>query len=289
MTASSATPINRSPTSPTTIPTPNRSIAAAVPDPSPLSDLDVCWSSLTFSRNLALGNAAICSRATGPVDASGDEDDLLCTAVRLAYVKPIIPGLRTANRNSVIRAADDVWSSLGGGDDVRLSIGSDDDVRLSIVDDDDVWLSVSGGDGTDNKFSVDSNGDTVVWFSKDGDDNRDVRFSTGADVDQDLRFSVSGGDDQDVRFSIGRDVDLDVRFSVEVDDDQDVGFSVGGSDDDRLVVRFSLGGDKDVIPMSVIGRAEATAGRVSHKCVTLTVTVAAVVIVDIISIHDVAQ
>jgi len=205
------------------------------------------------------------------VDASGDEDDILLTADRLAYVKPIIPGLRTANRNSVIRAADDVRSSVGGDDDVRLSI--------------------SGVDDTDNEFSVDSNGVTVVWFSKDGDDNRNVRFSIGSegDVVQDVRFSVSGGDDQDVRFSIGRVFDQDVRFSVAFDDDQDVGFSVGDGDVDRAVVKFSLGGDRDVISMSVVGRAEATAGRVSHRCVTLTVTVAAVATVDIISKHEVAQ
>lgn len=85
---------------------------------------------------MALGNAAICSSATGPVDASGDEDDLL-TAVRLAYVKPIIPGLRTANRNSVTRAADDVRLSVSGDDDVRLLVSGGDD---------DVWLSVGGGD-----------------------------------------------------------------------------------------------------------------------------------------------
>lgn len=233
MTAFSATPINRSPTSPTTIPMPNRPISAAVPDPSPLSDFDVCWSSLTFSRNLALGNAAICSSATGPVDASGDEKDL--TAVWLPYVKPIIPGLRTANRNSVIRAADDVR------------------------------LSVSGGDDTVNEFSVDSNGDTVVWLSKDGDDNRDVKFLIDGNVGQDVRFSVSGRDDQEV------------------------GISIGSGDDDRAVVRFSLVGDKDFISISLVGRAEATAGRVLHRCVMLTVTVAAVATVDIISKYDVAQ
>lgn len=243
MTAFSATPINRSPTSPTTIPTPNRPISAAVPDPSPLSDLDVCWSSLTFSRNLALGNAAICSSATGPVDASGDENDL--TAVWLPYVKPIIPGLRTANRNSVIRAADDVRLSVGGNDDVRLS--------------------VSGGDDTVNEFSVDRNGETVVWFSKDGDDNRDARFLIDGVVGQDVMFSVSGRDDQEV------------------------GISIGSGDDDRAVARFSLVGDKDFRPMSLVGRAEATVGRVLHRCVMLTVTVAAVATVDIVSKYDVAQ
>lgn len=127
-------------------------------------------------------------------------------------------------------------------------------------------MSVSGCDDTVNEFSVDSNGgDTVVWFSKDGGDNRDVRFSTGSDVGQDARFSVA------------------------VDDDQDVGFSVGNGDNDVSVVRFSLGGGRDVIPMSVVDRAEATEGRVSHRCVTLMVTVAAVATADVISKHDVAQ
>lgn len=253
MIAPSTTPMNRSPTSPTTIPTPNRPIAAA--EPSPLSDRDVCWSSLTFSRNLALGNSEICSSATGPVDAFSDAEDRLAEVEdRLAYVKPIIPGLRSANRNSVILDTENVRLSEGGVDTVV-------------------------------EFSVDINDDIVVdGFSEDdGDDGQDVRFSVADNVDhQAVKFSAGCGDDQNVRFSIGNDVDQEVRFSVGVADDR---FSV---------CRFSLDGGKDVfVPWSIVGRVEApvmvvTADRVSHRCVTFTVTVAWVAVI-ITSKHDVRQ
>jgi len=90
-----------------------------------------------------------------------------------------------------------------------------------------------GGVDTAVEFSVDTNDNTVVdGFSEDGQ-----RFSVaGGDDDQDVRFSGGGGDDRNVRFSTGGDVDQDVWVSV-------------GVDDDRVFVRFSLGGGKDVIAL----------------------------------------
>lgn len=266
MIKSSATPMNRSPTSPTTIPTPNRPIAVAVPEPAPPLDCDVCWSSLTFSPYLALGNVAICLRATGPADAFGDEEDRLCTVVRLAYVKSTIPGFRTANKNSVMWAADEL----------RFSVGDSDEIR----------------------FSVDNDDDKVVGFSEDDSANdKTVDLSVGGDGDQEIVFSIVGGkDDKDVRLSVSDD--QDVWFSVGgCKNDKDAGFSEGGDDDDDddKNVGFLVGGDKDVLPMSsVVRRAVpvvgATAGRESHRCVTFTVTIAAVVtVVIVVSKHDVAQ
>jgi len=144
-------------------------------------------------------------------------------------VKSIIPCFWTANRNSVIWAANEV--------------------RLSLGDDDDVW------------FSAVNNDDQVVRFSEDGSNNKDIGFSVGG-----------GDDDQDAGFSVGGCVN-----------DKDVEFSVGGDDDDD---------DQDVMPMSVVGRAPVvgpTAGRVLHRCVTFTVTVAAATTVIIVSKHDIAQ
>lgn len=207
------------------------------------------------------------------MDAFGDEEDCL-EAVRLAYVKPIIPGLLMANRNSVILAIDDVRLSISGDDDVLLPAGG-------------------GADHAVVKFSVDRNDDIVVGFSEGGNDDQDVRISIGGGDDRTERFSIGGDVDQDVRFSMGVGDDQDVRFSVGVDDNREAGVSVVGGDDGPAV-RFSLGGDKDVIYESAVDRVEvsamvATPGRVSHRCVTFTVTVAAVAVVVIISKHDVAQ
>lgn len=266
MIKSSATPMNRSPTSPTTIPTPNRPIAVAVPEPAPPLDCDVCWSSLTFSPYLALGNVAICLRATGPADAFGDEEDRLCTVVRLAYVKSTIPGFRTANKNSVM------WPA----DELRFSVGDNDDIR----------------------FSVDNDDDKVVGFSEyNGANDRIVDVLVGGDDDQEIVFSIVGGkDDKDVTFSVSDG--QDVRFSVGgCKNDKDADFSEGGDDDDdeNQDVGFLVGGDKDVMPMSsVVSRAVsvvgATAGRVSHRCVMFTVIVEAVVtVIIVVSMHDVVQ
>jgi len=115
-------------------------------------------------------------------------------------------------------------------------------------------------------------------------DNDDVWFSVVNDDDQVVRFPEDGSDDKEIGFSVGGgDDNQDAGFSVGGVNDKDVGFSVGGGDDDD---------DQDIMPMSVVGRAPVvgpTAGRVSHRCVTFTVTVAAVATVIIVSKHDIAQ
>jgi len=118
------------------------------------------------------------------VDAFGDAEDLLtaAAAVRRAYVKPIIPGSRRANRNSVILEIDNVRLPEGGGDD-------------DVVE-----------------FSAAINDDTAVdGFSEDGDDDQNVRFSVVDNVDQAVKFSARSGDDQEVGFSVVRSDD-DLAF-----------------------------------------------------------------------------
>lgn len=160
---------------------------------------------------------------------------------------------------------------------------------------DELWFSVGDNDGI--RFSVDNDGDKVVGFSEDdGANDKTVDLSVGGDGDQEIVFSIVGGkDDKDVRLSVSDD--QDVWFSVgSCKNDKDAGFSEGGDDDDDddQDVGFSVGGDKDVMPMSsVVSRAapvvEATEGCVSHRCVTFTVIVAAIVTVVVVSKHDVVQ
>lgn len=130
----------------------------------------------------------------------------------------------------------------------------------------------------------------------DGANDKPVNLLVGGDGDQEIVFSIVGGkDDKDVRLSVSDD--QDVWFSVGgCKNDKDTGFSESGDDDDDdQDVGFLVDGDEGVMPMSsIVSRVAlvvgATAGRVSHRCVTFTVTVAAVVLVVTVVIkHDVAQ